>query len=75
VIIVLGKPKRCKISQMKVTTRSVVSIAIGLYSIHFVNLLMATNTCVKPPGAVVKGPIMSKPQHANGHEGGMVIRL
>jgi hypothetical protein len=71
-IIVLGKPKRCKKSQRKVITRSAVSVAIGLYSIHFVNLSMATNTCVKPPGTVVKGPIMSKPQHANGHEGGIV---
>jgi hypothetical protein len=57
----VGKPKRCKISQMKVTIRSVVSVAIGLYLIHFVNLSMATNTCVKPPGAVVKGPIMLVP--------------
>jgi hypothetical protein len=46
---------------MKVTIRSVVSVAIGLYLIHFVNLSMATNTCVKPPGAVVKGPIMLVP--------------
>jgi hypothetical protein len=46
-----------------------------LYSIHLINLSMATNTCVKPPIAVVKGPIMSKPQHTNGHEGGMVMRL
>jgi hypothetical protein len=62
-------------SQMKVTTQSVVSVAIGLYSIHLIILSMATNTCVKPPSAVVKGPIMSKPQHANGYESGMVMRL
>jgi hypothetical protein len=61
VIMVLGKPKWCKMSQMKVTTRSAMSVAIGLYSIHFVNLSMATNMCVKPPGTVVKGPIMSNP--------------
>jgi hypothetical protein len=73
--MVFGKPKRCKISHMKVTTQSALSVAIGLYLIHFVNLSMATNTCVEPPGAVVKGPIMSKPQHANSHEGGLVIRL
>jgi hypothetical protein len=72
---VLGKPKLCKMSQMKATTQSTVRVVIGLYLIHFVNLSIATNTCVKPPGTVVKGPIMSKPQHANGHEGGMVIRL
>jgi hypothetical protein len=45
-------------SQMKVTTLSTVSIVIGLYSIHLVNLSMATNTCVKPLDAVVKGPII-----------------
>jgi hypothetical protein len=46
-----------------------------LYSFHLVNLSMAMNTCVKPPSTVVKGPIMSTPQHANGYEGGMVMRL
>jgi hypothetical protein len=75
VIFVLGKPKRCKMSQMKVTTQSGMSIAIDLYSIHFINLSMATNMCVKPPSIVVKGPIISRPQHANGHESGIVIRL
>jgi hypothetical protein len=74
-IIVLGKPKQCKMLQMKVTTQSALSVMIVLYTIHLVNLSMATNTCVKPPGTVVKGLIMSKPQHANGHESGMVIRL
>jgi hypothetical protein len=71
----VGKLKRCRMSQMKLTTRSAESIVIGIYSIHLVNLSMATNTCVKPPGAVVRGSIMSRPQHANGHEGGMLIRL
>jgi hypothetical protein len=74
-MVVLGKPKWCKMSQMKETTRSAESVAIGLYSAYLVNLSMATNTYVKPPGAIVKGPIMSRPQHANGHEGGMVMRL
>jgi hypothetical protein len=74
-MMVLRKPKWCKMSQMNVTTRSAVSVAIGLYSIHLVNLSMATNTCVKPPGVIVKGPIMTGPQHANGHEGGMMMRL
>jgi hypothetical protein len=60
---------------MKVTTQSAESVAIGLYSIHLVNLSIATNTCVKPPSAVVKGPIMSRPQLGNDHEGGMVMRL
>jgi hypothetical protein len=59
-MMVFGKPKRCKISEMKSTTRSGVNLAIGLYSIHLVNLLIATNTWLKPPGAVVKGPIISR---------------
>jgi hypothetical protein len=54
---------------MKVTTQFAESVVIGLYSIHLVNFSMATNTCVKPPGAVVKDPIISRPQHANGYEG------
>jgi hypothetical protein len=44
-----------------------------LYSIHLVNLSIATNTWVKPPGAVVNGPIILRLQQANGQ--GMVIRL
>jgi hypothetical protein len=71
-MMVLEKPKRCKMSQMKVTTRSAVRVVIGLYSIYLVNLSMGTNTSVKPPGAVVKGTIMFGPQHANGHEDGIV---
>jgi hypothetical protein len=74
-MIVLGKLNRCKMSQMGLTTRSAESFVIGLYLIHFTNLSMATNTLVKPPSVVVKSPIMSRPQHANGHEGGMVIGL
>jgi hypothetical protein len=72
---VLGKLNRCKMSQMKLTTRSAESFVIGFYSIHFVNLSMAINTWIKHPGTVVKGPIMSRPRHVNDHEGGMVIRL
>ena len=33
----------------------------GLYSIHLENLSMATYTYRKPPGASLKGPIMSSP--------------
>jgi hypothetical protein len=52
-----------------------VSLAIGLYLIHLVNLSIATKTWVKPPGAVVKGPIISRLQQANGQDDGMVMRL
>jgi hypothetical protein len=36
---------------------------------------MATNTLLKPPGAVGSGPIMSNPQQAKGQVGGMVTSL
>jgi hypothetical protein len=45
-----------------------------LASIHLVNLSTATSRCVKPPGAVLNGPTMSKPQTANGQVSGMVLR-
>jgi hypothetical protein len=73
--MVFGKPKQCKMSEMKSTTLSGVSLVIGLYSIHFVNLSIATNVWVKSPGAVVNGPIISRLQQANDQDGGMVIRL
>jgi hypothetical protein len=75
VMMVFGKLKRCKILEMKSTTRSGVSLPIGLYSIHLVNLSIATNKWVKPPGAIVKGPIISRLQQAKGQDGGMVMRL
>ena len=40
----------------------------GLYLIHLENLSMAMYTYRKPPGAGLKGPIMSSPQHAKGQE-------
>jgi hypothetical protein len=30
---------------------------------------------VKPPGAIINGPIISRLQQANGQDDGMVIRL
>jgi hypothetical protein len=47
----------------------------GLTSIHLVNLSMATNTLLNPPGAVGSGPIMSSPQQAKGQVGSMVTSL
>ena len=49
-------------------------VVIGLASIHFVNLSMATSKWVKPPGAFFKGPTMSSPQTANGHVMEIVCR-
>jgi hypothetical protein len=50
------------------------SFLIGLASIHLVNLSTATSRCVKPPGAVLNGHTMSRPQTANGQVSGMVLR-
>jgi hypothetical protein len=47
---------------------------IGFASIYLVNLSTATSRCVKPPGAVLNGPTMSRPQTANGQVSGMVFR-
>jgi hypothetical protein len=74
-MMVFGKPKRCRMSEMKSMNLSGVSLVISLYSIHLVNLLIATNTWVKPPGAIINGPIISRLQQANGQDDGMVIRL
>ena len=60
---------------MNSTARSDDNFLIGLASIHLVNLSTATNTCVKPPGTVGSGPIMSRLQQANDHDGGMIIKL
>ena len=61
---------------MNSTARSDEIFLIGLTSIHLVNFSTATRMCVKPPpGVVGSGPIMSRLQQANGHDGGMVIKL
>ena len=62
-------------SEMKSTTLSNEFLTMGLYSNHLVNLLIATRTWLNPPGAMVRGPIMSRLQQANDHDGGIVIKL
>jgi hypothetical protein len=47
---------------------------MGLTSTHLENLSIATSKCVKPPGAIRKGPTMSSPHTAKGHVMGMVCR-
>ena len=75
VMIVWGNPNRWMMSEMKSTALSDEILTMGLYSIHLVNLSTATNTWLNPPGTVVRSPIISKLQQANGHDGGIVIRL
>ena len=60
---------------MNSTAQSDEIFLIGLTLIHLVNLSTATRMCVKPPGAVGSGPIMSRLQQVNGHNGGMVIQF
>jgi hypothetical protein len=45
-----------------------------LSSIHFMNLSTTTRRCVKPSGAVLNSPAMSRPQRVNGQVRGMVLR-
>ena len=75
VMMVWGNPNRCIILEMKSTALFDEILTMGLYSIHLVNLSTATSTWLNPPRATVNGPIMSKLQQANGHDGGIVIRL
>jgi hypothetical protein len=44
----------------------------GMYLIHLENLSINTKTHLKLPGAGLKAPIISSPQHAKGQEAGMV---
>ena len=60
------------ISSKRLTAFFVVAEKSGLYLIHLENLLMATYTYRKPPGAGLKGPIISSPQYAKGQEARMV---
>src|SRR5438132_11119360 len=50
-------------------------VATGLALSHLVNLSMAMKRCVKPPGALCRGPTMLRPQTANGQVIRMVLQL
>ena len=75
VIMVWGNPNWWIMLEMKSTALSNEILTMGLYLIHLVNLSTATSKWLNPPGATVNGPIMSKLQQANGHDGGIVIKL
>ena len=62
-------------SEMKSTALSDEILTMGLYSIHVVNLSTAISTWLNPPGATVRGPIMSRLRQAKGRNGGIVIKL
>jgi hypothetical protein len=59
-------------SWMKLTACLDPILSRGLASIHLVNLSIATNMWVKPPGAFLKTPKWSRPHMANDHVTGMV---
>lgn len=67
VIILLGMPNRWMTSFKKSTTFCAVAVTSGVYSIHLVNSSINILTYLKPPGALLKGPIISSPQHEKGH--------
>ena len=70
--MLFGRLNLCMISSKRSTTFFEVAEMSGLYSIHLENLSMATYTYRKPPGAALKGLIMSSPQHVKGQEARMV---
>jgi hypothetical protein len=49
VMMLLGIPNQKMISWMNPIALAEVRVAIGLHPIHFVNLSIATSTCVYPP--------------------------
>ena len=71
-IIEFGTPKQWMMSVKNWTASSDRIFAMGLVSIHLVNLSTATRRCVKPPSAFFKGLTRSNPQTAKGQVTGMV---
>ena len=75
VMILLGTPKRViMFFVMKRMATSEVILATGSASIHLVKVSMATNRNLSPPVVVGKGPRISSPQTAKGHDRGIVYR-
>src|SRR3954466_8707033 len=74
VMMLCGTPNRKMIDLMKLTVVRAVELVIGIASIHLVNLLTATRTCVMPPFEdFLSGPTMSSHQVAKGQDSGMVL--
>jgi hypothetical protein len=61
VMMLCGSPYLRMISLKNFMVDESSSFLIGLASIHFVNLYTATRRCVKPPGAILNCPAMSRP--------------
>jgi hypothetical protein len=71
----LGILRQCMMSWMNSTAFVALYFTSSLYSIHLVNLSIATKMYSNPPLAFLGGPTWSSPQHANDQAGGMQIRL
>jgi hypothetical protein len=71
-MILLGIPKQWMTWSRNSIAFLEDALTKGIYSIYLENLLISTNTNLKLPGASLKGPIISSPQHAKGQEDGMV---
>jgi hypothetical protein len=65
VMIELGTLKWKMISWMKSMAYLEPILSRGFASIHLVNLSIAMNRWVKPPGAFLKGPRRSRPHTVN----------
>ena len=74
VLMEFGTPKRWMMFVKNATACLDLMLVRGRTSIHLENLSMATNRCVKPPGAFCKGPTRSRPHTANGQVMGIVYR-
>ena len=75
VMMEFGIPKRWMIFVKNATTCSDPMLVKGRTSIHLENLSMATNRCLKPPGAFYKGPTRSRPHTTNDQVMGIVCRV
>src|SRR3954467_6340305 len=74
VMMLCGTPNLKMIDLIKFTVVRVVERVMGTASIHLVNLSTATSRSVLPPfDDFLRGPPMSSPQVANGHDSGMVL--
>ena len=73
-MIEFGTPNLWIMSVKNCIAYSDLILAMGRASIHLLNLSIATNKWVKPPGAFYNGPMRCSPHTAKGHVMGMVCR-
>jgi hypothetical protein len=74
VMIEFGTPKRWMMLVKNATACSDLMLFRRRTSIHLENLSIATNRCVKPPGAFYKGLMRSRCHTTNGQVMGVVCK-